>query len=158
VMRSHPAGLLTAEHIGETVTLAGWVARRRDHGGVAFVDVRDASGIAQVVIRDESIAHPLRAEFCLRVVGEVARRPPGNENPELPTGDIEVVVSELDVLSPSAALPFPIEEHHTTPVSEETRLTYRYLDLRRAEMAGNIRLRSLVTGIIRRVMTARPPT
>jgi aspartyl-tRNA synthetase len=153
-MRSHPAGLLTAEHVGETVTLAGWVARRRDHGGVAFVDLRDASGIAQVVIRDERIAHPLRAEFCLRVVGVVARRPPGNENPELPTGDIEVVVSELDVLSPSAALPFPIEEHQTTPVSEETRLTYRYLDLRRAEMAGNIRLRSHVTGIIRRVMAA----
>jgi aspartyl-tRNA synthetase len=107
-----------------------------------------------VVIRDERIAHPLRAEFCLRVVGEVSRRPPGNENAELPTGDIEVVVTELEVLSTSAALPFPIEEHHTTPVSEEIRLTYRYLDLRRAEMAANIRLRAQVTGIIRSVMAA----
>jgi aspartyl-tRNA synthetase len=154
VMRSHSAGTLRAEHIGETVTLAGWVARRRDHGGLAFVDLRDASGVAQVVIRDESVARPLRAEFCVRVVGEVTRRPPGNENPELPTGDIEVVVSELEVLAPSAALPFPIEEHHTTPVSEEIRLTYRYLDLRRAEMAANIRMRAHVTGIIRHVMTA----
>jgi aspartyl-tRNA synthetase len=154
VIRTHTAGSLRADHIGVTVTLAGWVARRRDHGGVAFIDLRDASGVAQVVIRDERVAHPLRAEFCLRVVGEVAARPPGNENAQLPTGAIEEIAGQIVVLSTSAALPFPIEEHHTTPVSEEVRLTYRYLDLRRAEMAANIRLRAQVTGIIRNVMAA----
>jgi aspartyl-tRNA synthetase len=153
-MRTHEAGILRADDIGATVTLAGWVARRRDHGGVAFIDLRDASGIAQVVIRDERVAHPLRPEFCIRVVGEVAARPPGNENVELPTGTVEVVAAELEVLSTSAALPFPIEERHTTPVSEEVRLAYRYLDLRRADMAANIRLRAQVTGIIRSVMEA----
>jgi aspartyl-tRNA synthetase len=154
VIRTHEAGILRADHIGATVRLAGWVARRRDHGGVAFIDLRDASGVAQVVVRDERVAHPLRPEFCIRVVGEVAARPPGNENMQLPTGAIEVVAAELEVLSTSAALPFPIEEHHTTPVSEEVRLAYRYLDLRRADMAANIRLRAQVTGIIRSVMEA----
>src|SRR5688572_7660979 len=100
-MRTHPAGTLRAEHIGQTVTLAGWVARRRDHGGVIFIDLRDASGIAQVVFRAEEVAeraHRLRAEFCVQVRGEVVRRPAGNENPELLTGEIEVTASELTVL------------------------------------------------------------
>jgi aspartyl-tRNA synthetase len=154
VIRTHEAGTLRADHIGAKVTLAGWVARRRDHGGVAFIDLRDASGVAQVVIRDERVAHPLRPEFCIRVVGEVAARPPGNENVQLPTGAIEVVADELEVLSTCAALPFPIEEHHITPVSEEVRLAYRYLDLRRADMSANIRLRAKATGIIRSVMEA----
>ncbi|MBA3311325.1 MAG: aspartate--tRNA ligase [Nocardioidaceae bacterium] len=152
MIRSHDAGGLRAEHIGQTVTLAGWVARRRDHGGVAFIDLRDGSGIAQVVIRDEETARPLRSEFCLRVVGEVAERPAGNANPNLPTGDIEVVVSVVEVLSESAPLPFPVEEHHATPVNEEIRLKHRYLDLRRADMAANLRLRAKVTRIIRDVM------
>jgi aspartyl-tRNA synthetase len=152
VIRTHDAGSLRAEHIGHQVTLAGWVARRRDHGGVAFIDLRDASGVSQVVIRDEEVAHPLRAEFCLRVVGQVAARPEGNANPNLPTGEVEVIVSELEVLSTSTALPFPVEEHHTTPVNEEVRLKYRYLDLRRPEMAANIRLRAAVTKTIRDVM------
>jgi aspartyl-tRNA synthetase len=154
VIRTHDAGSLRAEHVGQTVTLAGWVARRRDHGGVAFLDLREGSGVVQVVIRDEDAARPLRAEFCLRVVGEVSARPEGNANPNLPSGDIEVVATEVEVLSEAAALPFPVEEHHTTPVNEEVRLRYRYLDLRRAEMARNIRLRADVTRIIREVMAA----
>jgi len=152
VMRSHPAGTLSATSVGESVVLAGWVARRRDHGGVAFVDLRDSSGIVQVVIRDEEAARPLRAEFCLRVQGTVSARPEGNANDALPTGAIEVVADDVEVLSESAALPFPVEEHHTTPVGEEVRLRYRYLDLRRPEMARAIRLRAQVTRLIREVM------
>ena len=154
MIRTHDAGSLRPEHVGQTVTLAGWVARRRDHGGVAFIDLREGSGVVQVVIRDEEAARPLRAEFCLRVVGEVSARPEGNANPNLPSGEIEVVASEVEVLSEAAALPFPVEEHHTTPVNEEIRLRYRYLDLRREEMARNIRLRADVTRIIREVMAA----
>ncbi|GAB3411928.1 aspartate--tRNA ligase family protein [Flindersiella endophytica] len=152
MIRTHECGSVRAGQIGEIVTLTGWVARRRDHGGVAFIDLRDASGIVQVVIRDESAAHGLRQEYCLRIVGEVNRRPEGNENPNLPTGEVEVVASEVDVLSTAAPLPFPVEEHHATPVNEEIRLKYRYLDLRRAEMAANLRLRSKVTHLIRDVM------
>jgi aspartyl-tRNA synthetase len=153
-MRSHQVGTLRAEHIGQTVTLAGWVARRRDHGGVAFIDLRDASGVAQVVIRDEEVAHPLRSEFCLRVTGEVAARPEGNANPNLPTGDIEVIAADVEVLSPSAALPFPVEEHHAQPVSEEVRFKYRYLDLRREGPAAALRLRSEVNRAARDVLAA----
>ncbi len=152
MIRTHEAGRLRPEHVGETVTLAGWVARRRDHGGVSFVDLRDGSGIAQVVIRDEESARPLRSEFCILVTGEVATRPAGNANPSLPSGDIEVIATRVEVLSESAPLPFPIEEHHATPVSEEVRLAHRYLDLRRPAMAANIRLRATVTRIIREVM------
>src|SRR3954447_14566995 len=93
VIRTHEAGTLGASHAGTTVTLAGWVARRRDHGGVIFVDLRDASGIVQVVFREEH-AHALRNEFCVRVTGEVAARPAGNENPDLATGAVEVVARE----------------------------------------------------------------
>ncbi|MEP6665649.1 MAG: aspartate--tRNA ligase [Nocardioidaceae bacterium] len=152
MIRTHDAGNLRADDIGTTVSLAGWVARRRDHGGVAFIDLRDGTGVAQVVIRDEEAARPLRSEFCLKVTGEVTARPEGNANPNLPTGEIEVVVSDVEVLSESAPLPFPVEEHHTTPVNEEVRLKHRYLDLRRAAMAANIRLRADVTRIIREVM------
>ena len=151
-MRTHEAGTLRAEHAGQTVTLTGWVARRRDHGGVAFVDLRDGSGVAQVVIRDEEAARPLRSEFCLRVTGEVTARPQGNANPQLPTGAVEVVVSDVEVLSEAAPLPFPVEEHAASTVNEETRLRYRYLDLRRPDMAGHLRLRATVTRIIREVM------
>jgi aspartyl-tRNA synthetase len=152
VIRTHEAGTLRGDHVGQTVTLAGWVARRRDHGGVAFIDVRDASGVVQVVVRDEAAAHGLRQEFCLRVVGEVQARPAGNENPQLPTGDIEVAALEVEVLSEAATLPFPVEEHHQGAVNEETRLRYRYLDLRRPEMTELLRLRSRVTHLIRDVM------
>jgi aspartyl-tRNA synthetase len=154
VIRSHQAGSLRADHVGQTVTLAGWVARRRDHGGVAFIDLRDASGVVQVVIRDEEVAHPLRSEFCLRVVGDVGRRPEGNENPTLPTGEVEVVATDVEVLSESAALPFPVEEHHTRPVSEEVRFKHRYLDLRRPGPAAAIRLRSEVNRAAREVLSA----
>jgi len=152
VIRTHEAGSLRAEHVGETVTLAGWVARRRDHGGVAFIDLRDASGLVQVVIRDEEVAHPLRSEFCLRVVGEVGRRPEGNENPTLASGEIEVTASDVEVLSEAAALPFPVEEYHTSPVGEEVRFKYRYLDLRRTAPAAAIRLRSDVNKAARDVL------
>jgi hypothetical protein len=129
VIRTHDAGTLRVGDVGRTVTLAGWVARRRDHGGVAFLDLRDASGVVQVVVRDPDLAHPLRAEFCISVVGEVRARPEGNDNADLATGEVEVVVSALQVLSVCAALPFPVDEH--VEVGEEARLRYRYLDLRR---------------------------
>ncbi len=153
MIRSHEAGTLRAEHVGQTVTLAGWIGRRRDHGGVAFLDLRDGSGVVQVVVHDPAVAHPLRNEYCVRVVGEVVRRPEGNENPELATGEVEVTVAELEVLSESAPLPFPIDEH--VEVGEEVRLRYRYLDLRRPEPARILRLRSRVSQIAREVLFAR---
>ncbi|WP_336646653.1 aspartate--tRNA ligase [Microbacterium sp. USHLN186] len=151
MLRTHPAGSLTASHIGQTVTLSGWVDRRRDHGGVAFIDLRDASGIAQVVIRDEEVAHPLRSEFVLQVTGEVARRPEGNENPNLPTGEVELIASEVVVLNESAPLPFPVSSGlaETDPIGEEVRLKHRYLDLRRPAPAAAMRLRSQVYKAIR---------
>jgi aspartyl-tRNA synthetase len=155
-MRSHPVGTLRAEHAGQSVTLAGWVARRRDHGGVIFIDLRDASGTAQVVFREGEMAeraHRLRSEFCLQVTGEVVLRPEGNENPELPTGAIEVTVTALTVLSESAPLPFPIDDH--AEVGEEIRLKYRYLDLRRSAPAAAVRLRSAVNQAARQVLLAR---
>ncbi|MGZ4546245.1 MAG: OB-fold nucleic acid binding domain-containing protein, partial [Blastococcus sp.] len=108
MLRTHDAGTLRATDAGSTVTLAGWVARRRDHGGVVFLDLRDASGYVQVVVREEE-AHHLRNEYCVLVTGEVRRRPEGNENSDLPTGEIEVATTTLEVLSASAPLPFPIE-------------------------------------------------
>ncbi|MGH3743610.1 MAG: aspartate--tRNA ligase [Mycobacteriales bacterium] len=148
MIRTHEAGTLRPEHAGQTVTLAGWVATRRDHGGVAFVDLRDSSGIAQVVLRDE-IAGDLRNEFCVQVVGEVRARPEGNENPDLPTGAVEVVAASVVVLSASAPLPFPIDA--TAEVGEEARLRWRYLDLRR-DNARALRIRAHATRVIRRVM------
>jgi len=153
VIRSHDAGNLRVSDIGQQVTLAGWIGRRRDHGGVAFVDLREGSGTCQVVIREEDVARPLRNEFCVKIVGEVAARPDGNSNPNLPSGDIEVIATEVTILSESAPLPFPIEEFNATTVGEESRLKYRYLDLRRDNMAKNLRLRANVTRIIREVMT-----
>ncbi len=153
MIRTHDAGSLRAEHVGQTVTLAGWVARRRDHGGVAFIDLREASGVVQVVIRDESVAHHLRAEYCLKITGHVSARPEGNQNPNLPTGDVEVIADDVEVLSAAAPLPFPIDEH--VEVGEEVRLAHRYLDLRRAGPAAAIRLRSKVNRAAREVLTAR---
>ncbi|MGZ5405588.1 MAG: OB-fold nucleic acid binding domain-containing protein, partial [Nocardioides sp.] len=120
MIRTHDAGTLTAANVGETIILAGWVARRRDHGGVAFLDLREASGVVQVVVRDPEVAGELRSEFCLKITGQVGARPEGNTNPHIPTGEIEVVAEDVEVLSPSAALPFPIDEH--VEVGEEARL------------------------------------
>ena len=152
MLRTHDAGALRASHAGQTVSLAGWVARRRDHGGVAFIDLRDATGSVQVVIRDEALAGSLRAEWCLQITGEVVLRPEGNANSALPTGAIEVMGDDIKVLSESAALPFPVDSGNDSEISEEVRLKYRYLDLRREKPAANLRLRSKVTSTIRRVM------
>ncbi len=149
---THVAGALRASDAGQTVSLAGWVARRRDHGGVAFIDLRDATGSVQVVIRDEALAGALRAEWCLQIKGEVVLRPEGNANSSNPTGAIEVMGDDIVVLSESAALPFPVDSGNDAEISEEVRLKYRYLDLRREKPAANMRLRSKVTSTIRRVM------
>ncbi|WP_406629503.1 aspartate--tRNA ligase [Amycolatopsis sp. WGS_07] len=153
MLRTHQAGTLRAGQAGQTVTLTGWVARRRDHGGVIFIDLRDASGVAQVVFREGEMAeraHALRSEFCVKVVGEVSQRPEGNANPDIPTGDIEVLATELVVLSEAAPLPFPIDDR--VDVGEEVRLKYRYLDLRRSGPAAAIRLRSEVSRVAREVL------
>ena len=152
MFRTHGAGTLRASHVGQSVTLAGWVARRRDHGGVAFIDFRDSTGWVQVVIRDERIAGALRAEWCLKITGQVVARPAGNENAAVPTGAIEVMGDDVVILSEAAALPFPVDSGDDVEISEEVRLKYRYLDLRREAPAANLRLRSKVTSTIRRVM------
>ena len=152
MFRTRGAGTLRSGDEGSEVTLAGWVARRRDHGGVAFIDLRDSTGNAQVVISDPKIAGALRAEWCVQIVGSVAKRPAGNENPSIPTGEIEVVCSSLIVLSEAAALPFPVDSGEKVNVSEEIRLKYRYLDLRREEQSKALRTRSKITSIIRTVM------
>jgi len=152
MLRNHDAGALRASHVGTTVTVAGWVARRRDHGGVAFIDLRDGTGSVQVVIRDEKLAGQLRAEWCLQITGEVSLRPAGNDNINIPTGEIEVMGDCVVVLSESAPLPFPVDTGNESEISEEVRLRYRYLDLRREGPAANLRLRSKVTSSIRRAM------
>ncbi|MEY3935176.1 MAG: hypothetical protein RI901_606 [Actinomycetota bacterium] len=152
MLRTHDAGSLNASSVGTKVVLAGWVARRRDHGGVAFIDLRDSTGAVQVVINDEKVAGELRAEWCVLISGVVKTRPAGNENKDIPTGEIEVVCEELKVLSEAAALPFPVDSGDIGNISEEVRLKYRYLDLRREGPAKNLRLRSKVTTAIRDVM------
>ncbi|MSO34418.1 MAG: aspartate--tRNA ligase [Candidatus Nanopelagicaceae bacterium] len=152
MLRSHSAGTLRSSDIGGRVKLAGWVARRRDHGGVAFIDLRDYSGSIQVVISDEKVAAALRAEWCVLIEGVVTKRPSGNENTGLPTGEIEINCESLEVLSEAAALPFPVDSGEVVNVGEEVRLKYRYLDLRREGPSSAIRLRSKVTAIIRSVM------
>ena len=154
MIRSHKAGSLRPEHVGATITLAGWVAKRRDLGGVAFIDLRDASGIVQVVVRDEVLdsrtAHALRNEYCIAVTGVVEARDADTVNPNLPTGEIEVAAATLEVLNPSAPLPFQIDER--VSVGEDARLKYRYLDLRRGRMHEALVLRSAVTRTIRNVL------
>jgi aspartyl-tRNA synthetase len=150
MIRTHEAGALRASHAGERVVLAGWVARRRDHGGVVFLDLRDASGIVQVVVRESESIHELRAEFCIKVDGTVRIRPRGNENPDLPTGAVEVEADVVEVLSEAAPLPFPVEG--TAEVSEDVRLRYRYLDIRRDETAHALRARSQATYLLSDVM------
>jgi aspartyl-tRNA synthetase len=152
VLRSHAAGSLRPADAGQKVTLAGWVARRRDHGGVIFIDLRDASGVSQVVFREADVlaqAHRLRAEFCIAVDGVVEIRPEGNANPDIATGEIEVNATSLTVLGESAPLPFQLDE----PAGEEARLKYRYLDLRRDGPGAAIRLRSKVNAAAREVLS-----
>ena len=151
VLRTHLAGNLRAADAGSTVTLAGWVGRRRDHGGVAFFDLRDASGLAPVVLR-EDIAHSLRTEYVVQVTGEVRLRPEGSANANLSSGEVEVVGTEVVVLNESAPTPFPIDEHVT--VGEEARLKHRYLDLRRPRQREAIVLRSKAGTAVRRVLDA----
>ncbi len=153
MIRTHQAGSLREADAGQTVTLAGWIASRRDHGGVAFLDLRDASGRVQVVVREPEVAHPLRDEFCIKVTGEVSIRPEGNENPELATGAIEVIADELTVLSTAAPLPFPIDDR--VNVGDEVRLRHRYLDLRRTKPGDALRMRSRVNQVARDVLLAR---
>ncbi|WP_040317774.1 aspartate--tRNA ligase [Actinobaculum sp. oral taxon 183] len=155
MLRTRMAGSLRPEDIGSTVTLAGWVDRRRDHGGIAFIDVRDASGIAQATIREE-VAHELRNEYCVQVRGVVRERPEGNANPSLATGEVEVEAEDVAVVNPSAPLPFQVSEHaeDSGQVGEEARLAYRYLDLRRAPMQRAMRLRAKVNQAARRVLDA----
>ena len=151
MLRSHAAGSLRAGDAGQKVTLTGWVARRRDHGGVIFIDLRDASGVSQVVFRAPDVmaqAHRLRAEFCLAIEGVVEIRPQGNANPDIATGEIEVNATSLTVLGESAPLPFQLDE----PAGEELRLKYRYLDLRRDGPGSAIRLRSKVSAAARDVL------
>ncbi|KFI80199.1 aspartate--tRNA ligase [Bifidobacterium mongoliense] len=155
--RTYHATEVTEQLIGEEVTLAGWVDRRRDHGGVAFIDLRDSTGLVQIVINDEEIARPLRSEFVIQVIGKVRLRPDGNENVHLKTGKIEVVVKELKVLAKSDALPFQVstalenESENKLP-GEDVRLAYRYLDLRRPEMQRNLKLRSDMTRAARHAL------
>jgi aspartyl-tRNA synthetase len=159
MIRTHEAGTLRPAQAGERVTLAGWVSRRRDHGGVVFIDLRDASGLVQVVFRGEGEdrpEHALRAEFCVQVTGEVRLRPAGNENPELPTGEVEVaadVPGGLAVLSEADPLPFPVEGGGE--LNEDVRLRFRYLDIRRAETAAALRIRSEATYLVSEVLRAQ---
>src|SRR4051794_8944392 len=157
MMRTHEAGALRREHAGQSVVLAGWVARRRDHGGVIFVDLRDGAGIAQVVFREgepAAQAHALRSEWCVKVTGEVRERPAGNANPDLASGDVEVVATGVEVLSESDTPPFPIHgaDAIDSGVDESTRWRYRYLDLRRTGPAHALKVRAQAVSVIRRVM------
>ncbi|QGU02123.1 Aspartate--tRNA ligase [Corynebacterium kalinowskii] len=158
MLRTHLAGDLRKDTVGQSVTLTGWVARRRDHGGVIFIDMRDCSGLAQVVFRESDVAeraHSLRSEYCLRITGVVEARPEGSENPNLASGEIEINVTELEILNEAAPLPFQIDDQSNSgEVGEETRLKYRYLDLRRKSQGDALRLRSEVSKAARRVLDA----
>lgn len=153
MLRTTNAGALRLSDAGSQVTLAGWVGKRRDHGGIAFLDLRDSTGTVQVVVRDEAVAGELRSEFCLQIIGTVEARPAGNENSEIETGEIEVIADSVVVLSKSAPLPFPIDD--AIAVGEETRLKYRYLDLRRPSAGNILRMRSDVNRIAREVLHYR---
>jgi aspartyl-tRNA synthetase len=156
MIRSHDAGGLRAADVDAEVVLAGWVARRRDHGGVTFLDIRDASGVVQVVCRDLPEVHDLRSEWCVSIAGRVARRSEANVNPNLATGEVEVVASAVTVLSESEPVPFPIDgvDEIESGVDEMLRWKYRYLDLRRSGPARALRTRSRIVSLIRRVMEA----
>lgn len=151
-MRSHKCGELNESHIGQEVDLCGWVHRRRDHGGVIFIDLRDREGLVQVVVDPDypepfAAAETARSEYVLKVHGKVRRRPEGTENPHLPTGKIEVLGTELQILNKAEPPPFPIDSD--VEVNEETRLRYRYIDLRRPEMQARLKARRDITRVLR---------
>ena len=155
-MRTHYCGQLSTSQLDQTITLCGWVHRRRDHGGVIFIDLRDREGLAQVVCDPDrpemfALAESIRNEFCLRVTGRVRRRPDGTTNPNMVSGEIEVLCTELEVLNPSVTPPFQLEDEH---LSETTRLTHRVLDLRRPTMQRNLMLRYRVSMAVRRFLDA----
>lgn len=155
-MRSHYCGQVNAKLLGREVKLAGWVYRRRDHGGVIFIDLRDREGIVQVVInpnQEEAFknAESVRSEYVLQVTGDVRKRPEGTINPNLPTGEIEVAAKTVTILNRAEALPFPIDDEYHD-VNEETRLHYRYLDIRRPEMLNRLIFRAKVARFLRRFL------
>ncbi|MBI4290731.1 MAG: aspartate--tRNA ligase [Betaproteobacteria bacterium] len=156
-MRTHYCGQVNTAHLGHTVTLCGWAHRRRDHGGVIFIDLRDREGLVQIVCDPDRAqtfagAEKVRNEFCLRVVGAVRRRPAGTENPDLATGEIEVLAHDLEVLNPSVTPPFQLDEEN---LSENVRLTHRVIDLRRPQMQNNLKLRYRVAMAVRRFLDAQ---
>ena len=159
MLKSHSCGELRKEHTGQVVTLAGWVHRRRDHGGLIFIDLRDREGIAQIVFNPEvskaahEVANELRNEYVIKATGEVAQRPPGTENRKLPTGEIEVIASDMQILNTSKTPPFYINED--VEVDENLCLKYRYLHLRRPRMKDNILLRHRVEKFMRDFLDAR---
>ena len=146
MLKSHNCAQL-AKQVGNQVTAAGWIARRRDHGGVAFFDLRDASGVIQVVVHDEQLAHSLKTESCVQVTGKIELRPAGNENTELITCGVELNAESIQIYSTAAPLPFQLDDGNE--VGDEIRLKHRYLDLRRPKMAGNLILRSKANAIAR---------
>lgn len=157
-MRSHYCGVLDTALLDQTVTLCGWVHRRRDHGGVIFIDLRDREGLVQVVIdpdTEEAFARAerVRNEYVLRVTGRVRRRPEGTENPDLRSGEIEVLGKELEILNASETPPFQLDEHEHA--SEDIRLRYRYIDLRRPEMLQRFQLRTQVARLMRNFLDAQ---
>src|SRR5690348_15707685 len=154
MMRTHRAGDLRAADAGSAVALCGWVANRRDHGGKVFIDLRDVAGVVQVVfdpaVLDLETVHRVRSEWVLRIEGDVRARPEGMVNPELDTGEVEVVARSLEVLNESEPPPFPLDDR--VDVDEVLRLKHRYLDLRRAPMQRNLRLRAEVNHAMRNTM------
>ena len=154
-MRSHRAGTVMLDHVDSEITVAGWVQKRRDHGGIAFFDVRDASGVVQVVADPQTLptVDDLRMEYCVSVTGTVRRRPEGTVNPDLPTGEVEIGATDISVLAPAKTLPFMIDDR--VEIDERVRLQHRYLDLRRPRMADNIKARSKATAAIRRTLDAQ---
>ena len=159
MLRTHTCGELNIKDVDKEVTLCGWVATRRDHGKIIFIDIRDRYGLTQVVFlpKDSGAAYKsaqdLRSEFVIKIRGKVGKRPQGTVNPKLPTGEIEVLALELEILNPSLTPPFEIEE--SLEVSEEMRLRYRYLDLRRRNVFNNFGLRHRLYQIIRSFLSPR---
>ena len=152
-MRSHYCGHIDASHDGSQVELCGWVQRRRDHGGVIFLDVRDRTGIVQVVFDPDTeesfaLADRVRNEYVLRILGRVRPRPEGTINPDMATGEIEVLGQELEILNASATPPFQLDEY--SDAGEDVRLRHRYLDLRRTGLQANLALRARTTSAVRR--------
>ena len=157
-MRSHYCGGINESHIDQEVTLCGWVHRRRDHGGVIFLDLRDRDGMSQVVVDPDTpesfaLAEKVRSEFVIKVTGRVRRRPAGTENNNMPTGQVELLGKQVEILNAAATPPFPLDEH--VDVGEDVRLRYRFVDLRRPEMINRLRFRSRVTSYIRNFLDSR---